>query len=376
MRSSLAHTAGGWMIGLAAFACGGHLASAQPRVTRDSLVKVLLALQSSGEDVKLPAAGVFTFGDSTIAAGAKASGPVAVAGGTLHVRGAVDGDVVTYGGDIVVHQGARVTGNAIAVLGKVSLDGGQVDGESRALGGNVGATGAGAFVSRPPRSAIVESLALAVGWLAVLGIIGIGVLVFASTNLDAVAETLERNFGRSFLAGLGGQLALLPVLALLLVGLTLTLIGILLIPFAIVAYVLAVAGLVTLGYLAIARISGRTFLGAEVGDESERRAAALKAMLVGLLIVMSPWFIAALLSFSPTGGLVARTVSFAVAWVACTAGLGAAMISRGGVRRATAPAIEQAILSASWQTPTPVSGVAAARRPAPAQTPAQTPAIK
>ena len=366
MRSSLARTAGGWLIGLAVFALDGHFAWAQPRITRDSLAKALVALQSVGEGVKLPAASAFTFGDSTIAAGTKASGPVAIAGGTLHVRGAVDGDVVAYGGDIIVHEGARVSGNAIAVLGKVSLDGGQVDGETRALGGNVAATAASTVSSGSPRGAILGSLALAVGWLAVLGIIGIGVLVFASTNLDAVSDTLERDFGRSFLVGLGGQLALLPVLALLLIGLTLTLIGILLIPFAIVAYVLAVAGLVTLGYLAIARISGRTFLHAEAGDESERRAAALKAMLLGLVIVMSPWFLSALLAFSPTGSLVARTVSVAVAWVACTAGLGAALISRGGARRAPAPAAQHAISNASWQTPTPVSGVAAARRPAPA----------
>ena len=87
-----------------------------------------------------------------------------------------------------------------------------------------------------------------------LVVVGIGVLVFASPNLDAVSDALERGFGRSLLAGIATQLALAPALALLCVGLVLTILGALLIPFAVVAYILAAAGLVTLGLLAIARI--------------------------------------------------------------------------------------------------------------------------
>jgi hypothetical protein len=345
--------------------------SARPAqvLTREALAKALAALASDADGIKLPPAAAFTFGDSTVAAGAKVGGTVAVASGTLHVRGSVAGDVVTYGGDIVVHEGGEVSGNAIALLGRVTMDGGRVNGETRAIGGNLAAVSVAA-AARTPRSAVMESLALAGGWLAVLAIVGIGVLVFASTNLDAVSETLQRDFGRAFLAGIGGQLALLPVLALLLVALTLTILGILLIPFAIVAYVLAAAGLVTLGYLAIARITGRTLFGGreEPHDEGERRAAALKAMILGLVIVISPWGVAALLAWSPSGRLVAQTMALGITWVACTAGLGAALISRGGVRRVAAPAAQRAMSAASWTTPTPVSGVAAARRPTPVST--------
>jgi hypothetical protein len=248
----------------------------------------------------------------------------------------------------------------------VALEGGHVAGDTRAIGGNLAAADVEAAAARTPRGAVLQSLALAGGWLAVLAIMGIGVLLFAGTNLDAVTATLERDFGRAFLAGIGGQLALLPALALLLVALTLTLLGILLIPFAIVAYVIAAAGLVTLGYFAIARITGGTLLRSVALDERARRAAALKALLIGLVIVMGPWFAAALLAWQPTASLVARTMAFAVTWVAATAGLGGALISRGGVRRLTAPAAQKAMSAASWQTPTPVSGVAAARRPTPA----------
>ena len=58
-------------------------------------------------------------------------------------------------------------------------------------------------------------------------------------------------------------------------------------------------------------------------------------------------------------------IAVAVTWVAATAGLGAAVVSRGGVRRATAPAARRALNTSSWATPTPVAGVTAARRPTP-----------
>jgi hypothetical protein len=375
MRTSLARAAVSFFFRASAVVLFGRVVAAPlgaqtakpPAIlTRDSLAKALGALQGDAEAIKLPDAASFTFGDTTVAAGTTTKGPVAIANGTLDVRGAIDGDAVTYRGDIILHPGGSVGGNAIAILGKVTFEGGRVVGDTRAIGGNLTAADVAAAAAQTPRGALLQSLALAGGWLAVLAIIGIGVLVFAGTNVDAVTAALERDFGRAFLAGIAGQLAFLPALALLLVGLALTVLGILLIPFAIVAYVIATAGLVTLGYFAIARITGRTLLHSAALDERGRRAAALKALLIGLVIVMSPWLAAALLAWQPTASLVARTMAFAVTWVAATAGLGAALISRGGVRRLTAPAAQKAMNAASWQTPTPVSGVAAARRPTPA----------
>jgi len=66
--------------------------------------------------------------------------------------------------------------------------------------------------------------------------------------------------------------------------------------------------------------------------------------------------------------LAAPAVAVAITWVAATAGLGAALVSRGGVRRAVAPAAQRAMQAASWATPTPVAGVVAARRPTPYST--------
>ena len=90
-------------------------------------------------------------------------------------------------------------------------------------------------------------MGLSLGWLVMMLLIGIGVLVFAGAYLDGVTDVLEQSFGRSFLVGIAGELGVIPVMVLICAGLAVTVVGILLIPFAIVAYVLAVAGFLTLG---------------------------------------------------------------------------------------------------------------------------------
>ncbi len=376
MRNPFVRAADSRVVAIVLFASAAALPlGAQERpatASRATLAGVLDAVRASNSELRLPPAEQFSFGDVTIAPATRTTGTVAVASGTVHVRATVDGDVVTYAGDIIVHTGGEIRGNAIAIQGKVGLDGGRVDGEVRSISGDLASSPATERASsRATPGAVLSELALAGGWLGVLLVVGIGVLVFASSNLGAVSEALERDFGRALLAGVATQLALAPVLVLLLIGLALTLLGILLIPFAVVAYVLAAVGLVTLGYLAIANITGRTFLGASEDSERARRAAALRGVLVGLVVLLSPWFIAAVLAWSPTGGGIARAVAVAVTWVACSAGLGAAVLSRGGARRLSAPVAQRAMASASWQTPTPVSGVTAARRPTPLTTPGQ-----
>lgn len=339
---------------------------AQSDSARTALAKSLDALRASGDAPALPDAARFTFGDKTVAEGTAAAGGVAVANGTLTIHGTVNGDAVAWHGDVVVAEGGVVHGNAIALDGTVRLDGGVVDGDTRAIVGNLASAAGGA--APPTSGTVARSLAFAIAWLAVMLIVGIGVLVVASSNLDAVTEAMEVSVGRAILAGIAGQIAIAPVLAVLCVALALTILGILLIPFAIVAYALVVAGLLTLGILAVARIIGRSLGGADRrpgSSDRERRAAALRALVVGVLVLMAPWFLAASLAWSPMAHLIARTIAVAITWVAATAGLGATLVSRGGVRRHTAPAAAKAMSAANWQTPTPISGVVAARRPTP-----------
>jgi hypothetical protein len=309
----------------------------------------------------LPNADNFTIGDRTIVANTTVRGPIAVARGDLDVFGTVVGDVISLDGDIRVHKGARVTGNAWAAAGSVIIQGGVVEGTERALGISAPTIpGIPGTSAREPLSTI-DAVKLAGAWFALLTLIGIGVMVFAEGNLEGVVIALERGFARSFWLGIAGQVALLPVLLLLVVGLAITVLGVLLIPFAIVSYVIAAAGLVTLGFLAVARLTGGA-LASDRGTTSAR-GLHLRGLIIGLVVYLGLWMVAALFSWNPLAGSILRAVAIALTWVAATLGLGAALASRAGTQRPGAGSAKKTPTDEfAWQTPTPVSGVAAATR--------------
>lgn len=347
-------------LGAALLICVGTAAAQGAPPTGDAALESALATLAGGDLPPLPPANTFGAGDRTVPGGAAIDGVVAVRG-TVHVFGTVNGDVVSFRGDVVLHPGARVNGHAIAIDGAVRADSGSVTGQILTLSGAAAPTAAvsGRGVGRP--------LLLVAGWVAVLLVIGVGVLLLASDNLAAVADALERHYGAALLAGVAGQLAFAPLLAAIVVALVLSLLGILLVPFAIVAYFIIVAGMVTLGFLATAVVIGRGWRPAPPGSALAGRSTTLRAMIVGVLVLLAPWLVAAALAPWPLAETVARGVALAVSWVAATAGLGATLVSRAGIRRAPSARVARAMASPSWQTPTPVSGVVAARRPA--QTP-------
>lgn len=302
-------------------------------------------------------------GNRTIPVGATAQGPVVVSRGTLDVRGVVDGDAVVYDGDIVLHPGSRVTGDAVVVRGRILLLGGELLGEPHVLS----RLDPIPVVQEPARSRpdeVARNLGMALGLVSILALIGIGVLIFAGDYLDAVSETLQRQFMRSLGIGILGQLGLLPVLLLALAALALTIIGLLLIPFAIVAYLLAAAGALTLGFLAMARLAGAGL----ARPRGTARARVLRSVLVGTAAFGVLWLVAAAVTFWPLVAAVVDALVAIVTWVAVSAGFGAVILSRGGVRSPApeqAPAPSAADDSMTWLTPTPVTGVVAARRTTP-----------
>ena len=317
-----------------------------------------LAEKRSAGDTYLPNADVFTFGNRTIAPHTRVDGPIAVARGDLDVYGTVNGDVVALDGTIHVHKGARVTGEAWAAAGRIIIDGGVVEGRKRVIA--MTAPVVPPLRARAPLGTW-QSIKLVIGWFALLTIIGLGVMVFAEGNLDGVVIALERGFARSFWFGLAGQFIALPLLLVLVVGLAITVIGVLLVPFAIVAYVVAAAGLVTLGFLGVAQLSGGA-LASDRGTTSPR-GVHLRALILGLSAYLGMWMVAAVFAWNPVIGAILRVIAIAVSWVAATVGLGAALTSRAGTHRLGVGASQVSTTDElAWQTPTPVSGVAAATR--------------
>ncbi|MCU0648110.1 MAG: hypothetical protein MUF00_08950 [Gemmatimonadaceae bacterium] len=218
----------------------------------------------------------------------------------------------------------------------------------------------------PAFDAIAPTLRLTLGWVTFAALLGIGVLVFASRALEGVLDTLEVDVSRAFWIGVATQLAAVPVLVLSCVVLAATIVGILGIPIVAAAWILALIGLTALGVVATARLIGHGLLGQRtvVRGAGTTRPDALRALLIGLTVLVAFWIGAALVDDMPVVGVLLRAVALALTWVAATAGMGAAVLSRGGRRRPAVPRVAPRVGDLpDWQTPTPVSGVVAARRP-------------
>lgn len=327
-----------------------------PARALEPVLTITVAAQDSAQPPRVGSDTV-RFGGRVIEAGDTVTGPVLTAAGDLRVRGMIRGTAIAIGGDVILEPGAVVTGDAISVLGSVRADRGTIGGTARAFAGSF--SWLDQVEQAPPaRRGTGDAMSLSLGWLVVMLLIGVGVLVFAGAYLDGVTDVLEQSFWRSFLVGIAGELGVIPVLLLVIAALAVTVVGILLIPFAIVAYVLAVAGFLTLGFLAVARLAGGS-LGSTAGSA---RGRALRGLVFGIVLFMGAWVVAAAFQWSAGMSAILRIAAFAVTWVAATAGFGAAILSRGGTHRdaATPTPVEE---SPAWQTPTPITGVAAARKP-------------
>jgi len=216
-------------------------------------------------------------------------------------------------------------------------------------------------VSTRPRT--VRALA-AVGSVAVIGfILAVIVLVSAQDPLEAVARAAERDISASFWVGVLWQAMALPIILTLSVLLAVTIILIPAIPIAMLAWALVYAGALTLGLFAVTLVLGRAVLNR---NTSHNRGALLSSLLCGLGILTLVWLCAALVVSIPIAGILARLIALALTWVAATVGLGAVVRSRVGTRREDIEVTTELESSVpAWQTPTPVFGVVAARRPTP-----------
>lgn len=351
------------LLALTAFGAPAPAQDTPQTATPDSVVTALRAFGLTEDGLRIN--GRFTRGADTVAAGDTLRGPFVVLGGNAEVFGVVAGDVHSLWGDVVIHRGAEVAGRASAYRGRVVLDGGIVRGSMDSW---QPARAPAAAVAAPPMTR-GRALALSAAWTAMFVVIAIAVLVLLASNLETTARVLEQDFGRAFFVGVMGQLGFLPLLLLACVALAITIVGVLLIPFALVAGPLALAGFVTLGWLALALVTGRALAGAR--GEGASRGETLRAVVLGVVLLMLPWVLAAALQGTGFGALLGRLVALAVTWVAASAGLGAALLSRAGAGQRRPAERPQAPLQ-GWQTPTPVAGVAAARRPIPAR-PGATP---
>jgi len=261
-------------------------------------------------------------GDLTIPAGTSTSGSVMAIRGNLDVYGNVDGAATAVLGDVIVHEGGRVRGGAVALGGHVRNEGGSILGVIK----DVGATHNRSTVSfgGRPRTTL-GSLAAAFLWLVVLLLVGTFVLFFLRDYFHRAVEVVTNETGRSLLTGVLGGIASIPVLIALIVALAITIIGAFLIPIGVAVFLVAVSGIAILGFLAVAQVAGIAIAGKR---EAETPAGQeLQYLYTGILAFSAMWIVAAAFTWFPILGSMLRMLAFSVTFVAVAIGFGAVILS-------------------------------------------------
>lgn len=263
-----------------------------------------------------------TTGDLTVPAGSTTSGSVMVIRGNLDVYGNVDGAATAVLGDVIVHDGGRVRGGAVALGGHVRNEGGSILGVIK----DVGATHNRSTVSfgGRPRTTL-GSLVAAFIWLVVLLLVGTFVLFYMRDYFTRAVEVVTNESGRSLLTGVLGGLASIPALVALVIALAITIIGVFLIPFGVAAFLIAVSGIAILGFLAVAQVAGIAIAGKR---EAETPAGQeLQYLYTGIIAFSAMWIVAAAFTWFPILGAILRMLAFSVTFVAVSTGFGAVILS-------------------------------------------------
>jgi hypothetical protein len=326
-------------------------------------------LEGNGNSLRLTVSrGSAWRGDYRLSANESHPGDLLVVSGDADIAGKLMGNLVTVNGDVMVREGGLVSGDILTLGGTVHGDG-EIGGEVRSLGST-------SLLTHAPMAAtpIASTGALALTFARIAGVIGVfltlaalgfGLVMFGRTNLEVVSDTVAHSFGRAFVTGLLGQILLLPTFGMLVVGLILSVAGILLLPFAVVVYTLLVIVAAVGGYLAVAHAMGETYvrrrmaLGAVIGSPNSYRY-----LLIGMAAMASLWLAWAIFGWVPVAGNLIRGAAFLVTWLLGTAGFGAALLSRAGIKENFAGRlIPPEALTDEYLWATPQFGVPAGRRP-------------
>lgn len=279
-------------------------------------------------------------GSITVRPGEVIDGDVVAIGGSARIDGTVDGDVVAIGGSVNLGPEADVRKDVVVVGGQLHRD------ERARIGGEVNEIGWGSgrvwpngdfrnFGYWPFLMPFGSALALmsTMMRLAVLGLLGCLVVLFAHDYVDRVGARAAAEPVKAGLVGFVAQLLLLPVLLIVVIVLVVTIIGIpllLLVPFALLALVV----LFFVGFTAVAQHLGR-LVRARFGWAGENPYATA---LLGFAVVLAPVLLARVLGLA--GGFLfpftatLGAIGFALEYVAWTVGIGAVALLRFDKRAA------------------------------------------
>jgi hypothetical protein len=338
----------------------------QPTRLEDRLREVL---NEEGDALRLTVpGGSARRGNFSVGSTETFTGHVLVIQGDADVYGRLMGNLVTVEGDVILHPGGLVSGDILTLGGDVRDLGGEIGGEVRTLRTTTALAPAARTVEPAPGAleTVARRAAGVAGVFLTLGALGFGLVMFGRPNLEVVSDTVSHSFGRAFVTGLLGQILLLPTFGMLIVGLILSVAGILLLPFAVVVYALLVIVGAVGGFLAVAHAMGETYTRRRLALGVLGSPNSYRYLLVGLGAIASFWLAWSLFGWVPVAGELIRGAAFLVTWLLATAGFGAALLSRAGVRENFAGRlIPPEALTDEYLWATPQFGVPAGRRPGP-----------
>jgi hypothetical protein len=236
-------------------------------------------------------------------------------GGSVTVLGIVHSEAVAIGGSVIVEPGGVDKGDAVALGGKIEVkEGAKLHGDRVAIGGSL--KNVITFVSGLATGSVGWFLYSVVGTIVralILLLFALMVLTFMPKREERIRGYMAEKPGASVLGGIGLAIGFIPLCVLL----AITIIGLVMIPFAILALlVVHVIGLTVF----------MTWLGYKIPlFESDK--TPIVAMLMGLVIVT-------LVDFIPVFGSIAVA---AIAFISA----GAVLLSQVGKPADTKPEPEQ-----------------------------------
>lgn len=301
-------------------------------------------------------------GDFSIGSDQRVTGDLLVLQGTADVYGRLDGNLVSWGGDIVLHSGAVVAGDVLALDGQVRLEGGEVTGEVRTMSSPAAEQPPAAVQS--PMSHVLRSLAGTAGVFLTMLLAGFGLVLFGKSSLEVTSDTVRSSFSRAFVVGLLGQILVLPTFGMLVVGLILTVAGILLIPFVVIVFALLLVAGIGGGALAVAHAMGESITRRQMAQGRALSPNSYRYLVVGLCCVLAPWLVWTLFGWVPVAGELMLGAAILISWLLASVGFGAALLSRGGLKEQFAGRfIPPEMLTDEFLWATPRYGVPAVKRP-------------
>ncbi len=318
------------------------------------------ALRDPIADTRLTVVGgIARIGHFSLGSAEHHSGNVIVLEGDAEIHGELIGNLVTLDGDIIIHPGARVTGDVLAIGGRVRDPDGGITGTIQAI-----EAVAPAVPPTPLAGVLARRGAGLLGVFLTLLVLGFGMVTFGRPNLEIVSDTVTHSFGRAFMAGVLGQILVLPTFGMLVVGLFLTVAGALLVPFVVVVYALLAIIAILGGVLAVAHAMGETITRRRMARGVVVSPNAYRYVATGLLALAASWVAWVAFGWVPVAGTITFLAAALGTWCISTVGFGAALLSRGGIREEfTGRLLPPAMMTDEYLWATPQLGVPAIKRP-------------